>query len=160
MAWNKNAAPRASLEQVTIQIKGGSLTNYTDIGCLVGDVNLARSFANNATDDENWCVNAAGARSVAQFIAGEMTATSSITIEAMLADEAYKFLRGNAGEEFDIKFLLENGLTPKTTETLEYTIVKTSDSLNMRGGRGQTTQFSFDFQINEIIDEDIVTAGA
>jgi hypothetical protein len=158
MTWNKRSAPRASQGQVTIQIRGGNLPEFTDIGCLVGDLNLIRSWANNASDDnDNWCINQTGSVSVAQFVAGTITGTSSITIEAMLADAAYQYLRQNGRAEFDIRFILEDGFGPTTTETLEYRITKTSDDLTIRGGRGQTTQFSFDFQINEIINESITT---
>ena len=156
MAFNKNSAPRASKGQVTIQIEVES--EYIDIGCLVGDVSIGRSHANNATEDDNWCIHQDGTISLVQAEVGALTITSSITIEAMLSDAAYQFLYANKGAEFPIRFVLTDGLTPQTTQTLEYVIVKTSDQLNMRGGAGQTTQFGFDFQVNEITTETIVTA--
>ena len=151
--WDKRSAPRASRGQVLIQVRGGDLTEYTDIGCLVGDTNLNRAWANNATEDENWCLLANGGVTLAQAAPGNITGTSSLTIEAILSDEAYQFLHGIGKNTFDIRFTLEDGHTPPSVQTLEYEVAKTSDGLNMRGGAGQTTQFQLDIQINEIISE-------
>lgn len=162
MAFDTDSA--AIVERITVQIKGGSgstLTTYTDIGCIVNDVNLTRAWANAAETggDTRWCDSGDAVARLADYIAGEKTITSSILIEGVLGDAAYKFLDANDGEPFDIKFVLEDAKTPKTTQTREYTVIKTSDSLNMRGQRGATTQFSFDFQAIAVLSETITTAA-
>lgn len=162
--FDERSVPIMSKGRVTVQIKGTNpggvtLADYTDVGCLVGDVTLGRQWADDSVEHDNWCIHQNAATTIERYNPGAKTITSSITLEAILAEDAYQFLHENNGSEFDIKFTLEDAETNKTTQTLEYRIVKTSDSLNMRGGAGQTTQFTFDFQVNEIIDEDIETAA-
>lgn len=163
MAFDTDQTPIR--ERITVQMQdttsGSGIETWTDIGCIVNDINLSRSWANDAeTGTENrWCDSAEEVARLADYIAGEETITSSILLEAILSDPAYQYLDGNRRTPFNIRFVLEDDLTPKTTQTREYRVVKTSDSLNMRGGRGQTTQFSFDFQAIEVVTEDIETAS-
>lgn len=162
--FDPDGVPYTSRGNVSVKIKdpnagtGDPLEEYTDIGCIVGDATINRAWGDSSSEPDNWCVHIQGAAGVAQYRPGTKTITSSITIESVLADEAYKFLHGNSGTRFDIKFELKDNKTPTTTQTLEYGIVKTSDDLTMRGGEGDTTQFSFDFQVNEIINETITSA--
>lgn len=161
MAFDTDSTP--IVERITVQIQdtttGSGIETMTDIGCIVNDVNLARAWANDAdTGTENrWCDTGEEVARLADYIAGEETITSSILLEAVLADEAYQYLRKNRRTPFNIRFVLEDAENDVTTETIEYRVIKTSDSLNMRGGRGQTTQFSFDFQAVEVVTESIAT---
>lgn len=162
MAFDTDQTPIR--ERITVQMQdttsGSGIETWTDIGCIVNDISLQRQWANDAeTGTENrWCDSGEEVARLADYIAGEETITSSILLEAILSDPAYQYLDGNRRTPFNIRFVLEDDLTPKTTQTREYRVVKTSDSLNMRGGRGQTTQFSFDFQAIEVVTEDIETA--
>lgn len=164
MAFDINSAPQAAKQQITVQIKGptgSGLETFTDAGCIVNDVNLGRSWANDADTggETRWCDSGEEVARLADYIAGEETITSSILIEGVLSDPAYQFLAQNRRTPFDMRFVMEDGLTPKTTQTMEYKVVKTADSFNMRGQRGQTMQYSFDFQAIEVIDEEIETAS-
>lgn len=162
-AFDERSVPIMSKGRVTVRLKGENpsgitIADYVDVGCLVSDVTIGRQWADDSVEHDNWCIHQNATRTIERYNAGAKTITSSITLEAILADEAYQFLRENNGTEFDLEFTLTDAETNVTTETLEYRVVKTSDSLNIRGGAGQTTQFSFDFQVNEILNEEITTA--
>lgn len=161
MPFDQGTTPYVSRGQVTVEISesatGGT---FQDAGCLVDDVAIQKTWANGSESggEANWCTLTDAGQIIEQFTAGAMTGTSSITIEAMLADATYQFLRGNTGQPFQIRFTLENA--DGDEEVLTYRVVKTSETLTMRGSADQTTRYSFDFQINEIISEVITPAGA
>lgn len=162
MAFDKDTS--GAVERTTVQIKGpagSGLTTYTDLGCLIDDVEILRAWANEAetSGDTRWCDSGDAVAKLADYIAGEKTITSSILMEGVLGSAVYKFLDANDGEPFDIKFTIEDAKTPKTTQVREYKIVKTSDRLTMRGAKGATSRFSFDFQAIEILAETVTTAS-
>lgn len=126
----------------------GANPTWVTIGCLVGDLNVTRSYATTTTEREDWCAHITPGADIQPVALEELTVEASGTIEMDPKTAAHAAL--NTAFKTNALIALRitaNGATEKHQVVYEGKL--TNHDLNFRGAAGQTSQVVFTFHAND-----------